>query len=712
MVEAQATPTIFTDIHLVETPEVTITYRSGLLAYQEALVRGQWIGCGWNGSGYTNPPSEHLDPAKYPAPQAFWLEVEGQLLHSFWEYRGAQQHNEPGANGDLLHSIIELGHTLRPITVRIHTRLDGTPLLTRWLEIINTGDHAAPINSAFPWSGVLQTTSHTPDTTTSPYSIGYMIDTHWGNEGDFAWRELPYASYRIDGRYRRDRHRQPFFVLRNHQTGEHWVGTLAWSGGYVFDFDLDDGYSRGSARLHFRAGPDAPPPLRVLDPGETVTTPEMHLGMVIGELDDCVHALHDHLRASVLQPQEPELAGRVESGIGPEQEITYELVYHELEVAASVGAELFFVDASWYSALGAPWWNTVGDWEVGSRFPAGLAPIRDRVHAKGMLWGLWMDAERIGSESKLSALHPEWFVRRYDDQREPGGMLDLTQPDAAAWMEHTIDQLITEHQLDFFRLDYNIGNVGPAGYHLHAGFAENIYWRYYEALYAIYGRLRGHHPAVIFENCASGGARADAGMLRYFNHTWITDWQIAPRSFSITNGMTLALPPERVDRLLGMGQSGQRAATLDFQARLLLFVHPTLGWFHLKGAQPNPKQLARVRHMVNIYKEFVRPFQATSRIYHHTPVVTGYDPHGWGVLELAAQDRTQAIIGLFRLSDPATPEYLLRLRGLELGRRYRVTFDNSGDCVVLDGFTLCNLGLSIRLESALTSELLIVKADD
>jgi alpha-galactosidase len=279
-------------------------------------------------------------------------------------------------------------------------------------------------------------------------------------------------------------------------------------------------------------------------------------------------------------------------------------------------------------------------------------------------------------------------------------------------MEHEIDRLITEHQLDFFRLDYNIGNVGPAGYHLHAGFAENIYWRYYEALYAIYERLRARHPDVIFENCASGGARSDPGMLRYFNHTWITDWQIAPRSFSITNGMTLALPPERVDRLLGMGQSGQRAATLDFQARLLLFVHPTFGWFHLKDYRPNPLQLARVRHMIQIYKEFVRPFHATSRIYHHTPVLEGFDPHGWGVLELAARDRKRAIAGLFRLSDPADPEYLLRFRGLDRGRHYSVTFDNSGDRVLVDGLTLTTTGLPIRLDSALTSELLIVEAQE
>jgi len=278
-------------------------------------------------------------------------------------------------------------------------------------------------------------------------------------------------------------------------------------------------------------------------------------------------------------------------------------------------------------------------------------------------------------------------------------------------MERQIERLITEYQLDFFRLDWNLPNLGAGSFGLRDGFVENGYWRYCQALYATYARLRARFPQVIFENCAGGGGRTDIGLVRYFNHTWVTDWQIAPRSFSITNGMTMALPPERVDRLgMGLGQSLHRTAELDFHCRLPLLVHPSLGWTtHLLGANPNPVHLARMKHAIGIYKSFVRPFHSTSRIYHHTPVVKGFDPSGWGVLELAARDRTRAVVGLFRLSDPAADEYLLRLRGIDLSRRYRVTFDNSGETAILDGYTLVKVGVPVRLETALTSELLLVE---
>jgi len=705
--EQKNSPSGFADLFLTEEPQPTLTYRSALVVYQESLMDGQFVGRGWIGSGATNPESERLDPTKHPSPQAFWVEVEGQLLRSHWAWGGCQQSRDDKG----LKVVVELRHTLRPVVIRVHTHLDGTPILTRWLEITNTADRLVPLSAAFPWSGVLQQVPHAADAEASPFSVGYFIDTHWGNEGDFDWRPLPYAAYRIDGRYRRGRHRHPFFVLRNHLTGEHFVGTLAWSGGYAFEFDVDDGADRGPSRLWFRAGPDAPAPLRIIAPGETVTTPEMNLGLVLGDLDECIHALHDHLRQSVLYPQPPDRAGLVESGIGPEQGILPEEIYHNLEIASALGCEVFFLDAEWYSPPGGHWWSTVGDWQVNlDRLPGGLKPIRERVHEKGMLFGLWMDAERIGQESNLAKEHPDWFARRYDGKAELGGLLDLTNPAAARWMEEQIVRLLTEYELDFFRLDYNVGTLGPGSMNLREGFVENSYWRYYEALYAIYARLRARFPRVIFENCAGGGGRTDIGMVRYFNHTWITDWQIAPRSFSITNGMTTALPPERVDRLgAGMGQFLHRTAELDFHNRLPLFVHPTVGWTHLLGSNPNPEQLARAKHHLDIYKNFVRPFHATSRIYHHTPVVKGLDPHGWGVLELAARDRTRAMVGLFRLSDPAEPEYLLRLRGVDIGRRYRVTFDNTGESAVLDGFTLVKVGIPIRLETALTSELLLVE---
>ena len=98
---------------------------------------------------------------------------------------------------------------------------------------------------------------------------------------------------------------------------------------------------------------------------------------------------------------------------------------------------------------------------------------------------------------------------------------------------------------------------------------------------------------------------------------------------------------------------------------------------------------------------------STGHIYHHTPMVRNPEPNGWGVLELASQDSTRAICGLFQLSAPSQPEYLLRLRGLDVVKRYRVTFDSSGQMCEIEGYVLTKQGIMVRLESALTSELIL-----
>lgn len=701
-------------IHFVESPAPTISYRTDLTVYEESLIHGRFVGRAWNGAGYVNIWEEgtRLDPGKHPTPQAFWLEIDGQLLASHWAWENLEQKQEERG----LHVVVTLRHTVRPVTVKVHTLLDGTPVLTRWLEVTNTGTQSAALGVACSWSGVLLTTPrwrlHLPTPETPLYSVGYMENTHWGNEGDFQWKALPNAGYQINGRYRRDRHRHPMFVLRNNATGEHFIGQLAWSGGYLFEFDLDtdQGTTDQAARLFFRAGPDAPAPQRIIAAGETINTPEVHLGMTFGDLDTAVQAMHDHLRRSVFLPQPRGRGGWIETGIGPEVEITTEHVFHQIETAATIGSEVFFIDASWYAKPYSHWWNTVGDWDVDrARFPDGLKPFRDRVHEKGMLWGLWMDAERIGKESRVYKEHPEWLALGYDQEVPNGNMLDLTNPVVAQAMEEQISQIIETHELDFFRLDYNVPNIGPGVQRERDGFIENGYWRYYEALYASYERLRQKYPNVIFENCAGGGGRTDLGMIRRFSHTWVTDWQIAPRAFTITNGMTMALPPEYVDRLVA-GQNGHIAGDIDFQTRLLLFVRPTLAFFNPVGAAWNPHQLARIQHFVDLYKNFVRPFMNTGRIYHHTPSLTGPEPQGWGVLELASQDRSRGIAAVFQLAAPREAEYHLRLRGLDMARRYRVTFDNHQQTCTLDGFTLMKTGVPIRLEGALTSELLLVEA--
>ena len=79
------------------------------------------------------------------------------------------------------------------------------------------------------------------------------------------------------------------------------------------------------------------------------------------------------------------------------------------------------------------------------------------------------------------------------------------------------------------------------------------------------------------------------------------------------------------------------------------------------------------------------------------------------MLEYVADDKSKAAAGLFRLAGDCDDTYLLRFRGLDAGRSYRVTLDNTGESFYRDGATLIHQGLPVCLERPLTSELILLQ---
>lgn len=149
---------------------------------------------------------------------------------------------------------------------------------------------------------------------------------------------------------------------------------------------------------------------------------------------------------------------------------------------------------------------------------------------------------------------------------------------------------------------------------------------------------------------------------------------------------------------------------LDYQIRSCLFGQPIL-----RGIAPSREELgeprrSRIVHALDLYKGFIRPILPDARVYHHTPVLPLFEASPWCVLEYAAPDASREVAGIFRLTAPGESSYRYRPRGLRADRRYRVTSDNRGDAAELSGLELGRDGLEVRLESPLTSELLLIES--
>lgn len=389
---------------------------------------------------------------------------------------------------------------------------------------------------------------------------------------------------------------------------------------------------------------------------------------------------------------------------------TEERIKRKIDQAADLGVEIFFIDACWYTEKGkeSEWRYKVGDWDTDpKRFPDHLQRIINYVHEKGMLWGLWMDPERIGWDSNAYQEHLDFHALNIVGKPGPEGWVRAADNNVLMWVEQQIRHVIETYQCDLFRLDFNVNQPDIATRTDRGNAFEQDQLRYYENMYAMWKRLRKDYPNVIFENCAVGGARTDLGMMQNFCHTWVSDWQRAPRSFQIINGMTMALPPELVDREVGE-MEGYSRGSLEFQMRIALFGRISFGTLGAPTEYDyNPEQMEIIRHALQIYKEFYRPFQYECLIYHHTQDLGQTGTADYGVLEVTSPDHKKGMIGIFKLKGNGENRIVVKSKGILESGKYHLTFDNRRASCVLEGFVLNNQGIQICLEGALSSELVL-----
>ncbi|WP_337906820.1 alpha-galactosidase [Kribbella solani] len=699
---------------------------SDRLVYQEALINGQYLGAHLSAMGR---PKQRLeiwqdlqggatsDRPLRTRQHAFMLEIDGQLLTDRWEWTGSHT--------DGVHTVVALRHQQRPVAVDVHTSCDGTSFFTRHLVITNTGDRPCAIAKVAPWSGLawsagdkgvlapehfssadveLQALPH------SAFTLGRMTDSSWANEGAFDWVPLPAGRSGIESMRGHSGFGAPSCFLRNEATGELLAIDLAWSGNWSITLFNDFEPARRprcDARAYVEVALAGPAPLRVLEPGESAETPKVHVGALFGDLDAAIQARHRHIRTSVAPPQPQGAQHLVElnTWAAAQGQITEEQLYAEIDLAAELGAELFMLDANWFGNAASDWIDGLGDWNQESPLlTKGVRAALDRARENGLRAGLWVEPERVGSNSKLLADKPEWFMHRRG-QVIPN--LDLSQPQVAEYFENTITEIIDRYQLDCFRIDYNL-RVGEGGEIDRDGYTENILWRYYDALYKVFDTIRERYPKLLLENCSSGGGRTDLGIMSRFHWTQVTDHFAPAPTARILNGATITLPPELCQPYPGRGAQG--VSDIDFLIRVRLFGHFNFGASFPAVQDRNPATWERWRHGIELYKDFCRPLLPTSRMFHHTPIQRQTEPGEWIVWECADPTGDRAYAGIFRLQAAEGDSYHFRPRGLRTDRAYRIRYDTAGWDRELDGGALIDNGIRVPVASALTSELLLIEA--
>ena len=194
-----------------------------------------------------------------------------------------------------------------------------------------------------------------------------------------------------------------------------------------------------------------------------------------------------------------------------------------IDLAASLGAEYYVMDAGWYAD--GVWWDTVGEWKpVDWRFPHGIKYIFDYIREKGMRPGIWLEFESMGVKCPLAKEMPdECFIMRHGKRVIDHGryVLDFRNEQARAHCTEAVSRVIEEYGVEYIKNDYNV-ECG-VGTDYNADSAGDGLLEHNRAFLAWYDEIREKYPHVTFENCASGGMRMDYAMLEGQHIQSLTD---------------------------------------------------------------------------------------------------------------------------------------------------------------------------------------------
>jgi alpha-galactosidase len=274
-----------------------------------------------------------------------------------------------------------------------------------------------------------------------------------------------------------------------------------------------------------------------LSPGATLKCLRLFLCPANGDRDAAFTAAHEYLKAHVFPKPLPNSPWVVYDIWGTEPSGVEEALLAEIDVAAGLGVELFYVDAAWYQGSSK---TGTGDWGCGlgnyaedrEKFPKGLAHMSDVVHARGMKFGLWVGPNIVDSRLVPGVIPQQWVAKAGGKDRvltikgweSTCHQVCLGCRDYIDHVKAKLEHIVREYKLDWLKWD-NSGIPGIPALCDRSDHGHQAGDGSYAALlgqYEIFDYLHERFPQLVLEQCGYG-SRLDYGLARTIRANWLSD---------------------------------------------------------------------------------------------------------------------------------------------------------------------------------------------
>jgi len=342
-----------------------------------------------------------------------------------------------------------------------------------------------------------------------------------------------------------------------------------------------------------------------LQPGESFTAPEALLVYSCEGFGAMSRTFHDtfrkHLiRSPYLHKKRPILINNWEATYF---DFNLDKLLEIARTAKSAGIEMLVMDDGWFGHRSSD--NcSLGDWVVNEeKLPGGLVALSDALNEIGMDFGIWFEPEMVSPDSDLYRAHPDWAIAI--PGREPALcrtqlVLDLTRKEVRDYIFDSIARVLKSANIKYVKWDMNrpltdIGSTTTAG--------GEIMHRYMLGVYELQERLTSEFPGLLLENCSSGGARFDPGMLFYSPQIWCSDDTDAIERLAIQEGTALIYPLSVIGAHVSICPNHTVGRTTDLYTRGVVALAGTFG-YEMDITKMSAGEIDTIRGQVGMYHKF------------------------------------------------------------------------------------------------------------
>lgn len=423
----------------------------------------------------------------------------------------------------------------------------------------------------------------------------------------------------------------------------------------------------------------------VVEPGDEFQSPEVvmvYSDSGMGKMSRTFHDLYNNnlIRGEWKNKKRPLL---INSWEGSGFDFDRETLVRYAKEAKKLGIELLVMDDGWFGHRDSDN-SSLGDWFVNeSKLKGGLTKLIERVNAEGVQFGIWYEPEMISEDSELYKAHPDWCVHVEGREQSPARqqyVIDMTRQDVRDCIFNQMYDVLSKNNIAYLKWDYNRAITEPASVMLDARHSKEFFHRFILGTYELMDRITSAFPHILFESCAGGGGRFDAGMLYYMPQAWASDNTDPIERLTIQFGTTMCYPAS------SMGAHVSACDRTGIETKAAVAMAGTFG-YELDPKEMSEEDKEKVKEQVKNYHRYYNVIHFGD-LYR---IIAPTDDEFKCAWEYVAKDKSEALLTVV-IKNRAPHDFLLiKMKGLDPEKMYRDETDGE----IYSGALLMNAGINL-----------------